>query len=159
VTVVLLSRRCVGCVYVYALCDLQIAAARLPMPARRCPRKPTGTAWTQAACAEYGSLSPSFQSARWGYRIAMEARGDTPRVWMEAPDLAELVQRPGPFLTVQLATEASIENAAQRNQLRWRARREELASSETPEDVLGAVDPLVADAHTAWRDPLRGGEW
>jgi hypothetical protein len=66
---------------------------------------------------------------------------------MEAPDLAELVQRPGPFLTVQLATEASIENAAQHNQLRWRARREELASSETPEDVLGAVDPLVADAH------------
>ncbi len=37
--------------------------------------------------------SPSFQSARWGYRNAMEARGDTPRVWMEAPDLAELVQR------------------------------------------------------------------
>ncbi|MGH3525921.1 MAG: hypothetical protein ACRDQI_07830 [Pseudonocardiaceae bacterium] len=31
-TVVLLSRRCVGCVYIYALCDLQIAAARLSMP-------------------------------------------------------------------------------------------------------------------------------
>ncbi|MDQ4033489.1 MAG: hypothetical protein M3332_15065 [Actinomycetota bacterium] len=66
---------------------------------------------------------------------------------MEAPDLAELVQRPGPFLTVQLATEASIENAAQRNQQRWQARREELASSEAPEDVLDVVDPLIPDAH------------
>lgn len=66
---------------------------------------------------------------------------------MEVPDLAELVQRPGPFLTVQLATEASVENASQRNEQRWQARREELASSETPKDVLDAVDPLIADAH------------
>lgn len=77
----------------------------------------------------------------------MEATGYTPRVWMEVPDLAELVQRPGPFLTVQLATEASVENASQRNEQRWQARREELASSETPKDVLDVVDPLIADAH------------
>ncbi len=66
---------------------------------------------------------------------------------MEAPVLAELVQRPGPFLTVQLATEASVENASQRNQQRWQARREKLSSSETPDDVLDAVDPLIVDAH------------
>ena len=41
----------------------------------------------------------------------MEARGDTPKVWVEAPDLAEVVQPDGPFLTVVLATAARRDSA------------------------------------------------
>lgn len=77
----------------------------------------------------------------------MEARGDTPRVWSDPTDLAELVARPGPFLTVLLATESSIEQAGPRNEQRWRARRSDLAAAGVPEDVLALVDPLVPDAH------------
>ena len=79
----------------------------------------------------------------------MEARGDTPKVWVDAPDLAEVVQRDGPFLTVVLATEARVDNASQRSQTRWRARRDELASSGVPEGALAGVDPLIPDAHLA----------
>jgi hypothetical protein len=79
----------------------------------------------------------------------MEARGDTPQVWVEADDLVEMGLRPGPFLTVVLATEAGIENASQQNQLRWRGMRDELAAGGTPEPALAAVDPLVPDAHQA----------
>ncbi|MDP9006388.1 MAG: hypothetical protein M3N15_05670 [Actinomycetota bacterium] len=77
----------------------------------------------------------------------METRGDTPRVWTDASDLAELVALPGPFLTVLIATEAGVEQASSRNETRWRSRRSDLAGGGAPEEVLSLVDPLVPDAH------------
>ena len=41
----------------------------------------------------------------------MEARGTTPRVWADNGDLEDLVGANGPFVTVQLATDAEIDNA------------------------------------------------
>src|SRR5581483_8041534 len=77
----------------------------------------------------------------------MEARGDTPRVWADTSDLAALFERRGPYLTVLLATEASIDNASQRNQLRWRDRREQLVAENVDEAALAFIDPLIEDAH------------
>jgi hypothetical protein len=77
----------------------------------------------------------------------MDHTGVTPPVALSAPDLAELVLGAGPFLTVYLATEASIENAAQRSELRWKDLRRDLEGRGADEAVLAAVDPLVADAH------------
>ena len=77
----------------------------------------------------------------------MEASGVTPHVAVHAPDLAELVQQPGPFLSLYLTTEAEIENAAQREQLRWKNVRDDAAAQGADEAALAAVDPLVGEAH------------
>ena len=77
----------------------------------------------------------------------METRGDTPRVWTDPGDLAELVALPGPFLTVLIATESAVEQAGPRSERGWRARRSDLAAGGAPEEVLALVDPLVPDAH------------
>ena len=81
----------------------------------------------------------------------MERAGLTPQVAPDTSDLADLVKTPGPFLTVHLTTEADIDNAAQRSEQRWRAVRDQAAAQGTSEDVLAAVDPLVADAHLEGR--------
>lgn len=77
----------------------------------------------------------------------MERAGLTPQVAADTSDLVDLVKTPGPFLTLQLTTEADIDNAAQRSEQRWRALRDEARAQGAPEDVLAAVDPLVAGAH------------
>ncbi|HEX2118010.1 MAG TPA: Vms1/Ankzf1 family peptidyl-tRNA hydrolase [Acidimicrobiales bacterium] len=77
----------------------------------------------------------------------MERAGLTPQVAADTSDLAGLVKTPGPFLTLQLTTEADIDNAAQRSEQRWRALRDDAATQGTPEEVLGVVDPLIAGAH------------
>jgi hypothetical protein len=77
----------------------------------------------------------------------MERSGLTPQVAADTSDLADLGKASGPFLTIQLTTEAEIDNAAQRSEQRWRAVRDEAVAQGAPEDVLAAVDPLVADAH------------
>lgn len=77
----------------------------------------------------------------------MERTGVTPPGALTAPDLAEVLQAPGPYFTVYLTTEAGIDNAAYRSEQRWKTLRGELADSGAPEAVLAAVDPLVADAH------------
>jgi hypothetical protein len=77
----------------------------------------------------------------------MDHTGVTPPVALLAPDLGELLLGAGPFLTVYLATEASIENAAQRSELRWKDLRRDLEGRGADVAVLAAVDPLVADAH------------
>src|SRR5437764_2010250 len=77
----------------------------------------------------------------------MDHTGVTPRVAVSAPDLAEKLARPGPFLTVYLTTEASVENAAPRNEVRWKSLRAELADGGAPERALAVVDALVPDAH------------
>jgi len=77
----------------------------------------------------------------------MDHTGVTPPVAITAPDLAEIALGEGPFLTVYLTTEAAVENAAQRSELRWKDLRTELAGQGADEQALAAVDPLVADAH------------
>ena len=77
----------------------------------------------------------------------MDHTGVTPQVAVTAPDLADKILRPGPFLTVYLTTEPEIENAAQRSELRWKSLRSELVDEGVPEKALAAVDPLVPDAH------------
>ncbi|MDQ3898566.1 MAG: hypothetical protein M3326_15200 [Actinomycetota bacterium] len=77
----------------------------------------------------------------------MERAGTTPQVAADTSDLADLVKTPGPFLSLHLTTEADIDNAAQRSEQRWRAARDDAAAQGAPEDVLAAVDPLIADAH------------
>ena len=77
----------------------------------------------------------------------MERSGATPRVAADTSDLVDLVKAVGPFLTLQLTTEADIDNAAQRSEQRWRAVRDEAAAQGAPVEVLDAVDPLVPEAH------------
>ena len=77
----------------------------------------------------------------------MERSGVTPQVAADASDLVELAKAAGPFLTLQLTTEADVENAAQLSEQRWRAVRDEAATQGAPVEVLDAVDPVVPDAH------------
>src|SRR4051794_257636 len=77
----------------------------------------------------------------------MDHTGVTPPVAISAPDLVDIVLGEGPFLTVYLTTEAAVENAAQRSELRWKDLRTELGSHGADEAVLAAVDALVPDAH------------
>src|SRR5687768_5409455 len=77
----------------------------------------------------------------------METAGTTPAVPVDAPDLTELVTAPGPFLTVYLATEGEVENAAQRTELRWKQLRDQLRGAGADEHLLAVVDALVPDAH------------
>ena len=79
----------------------------------------------------------------------MERSGVTPQVAADTSDLVDLVEAVGPFLTLQLTTEADVDNAAQRSQQRWRAVRDEAAAQGAPPEVLDAVDPIVPDAHLA----------
>ncbi|CAA9246454.1 MAG: hypothetical protein AVDCRST_MAG50-2016 [uncultured Acidimicrobiales bacterium] len=78
----------------------------------------------------------------------MEASAPTPTAAVHAPDLVQLFEGAGPFVTVYLATEPAIENAGPRNAARWRALRDELAASGASEAALSNVDPLVEDANT-----------
>ncbi len=77
----------------------------------------------------------------------MENAGVTPQVAVTAPELVELVAMEGPFLSLYVTTEAEIDNAAQRSEQRWKSLRADAAEAGVPEEVLAAVDPLVAEAH------------
>jgi hypothetical protein len=77
----------------------------------------------------------------------MDHTGVTPPGALSAPDLADIVLGPGPFLTVYLATEAAIDNAAQRSELGWKDLRKDLEGQGVDDAILAAVDPLVPDAH------------
>src|SRR3954468_8738435 len=92
-----------------------------------------------------------FGTSRPGTRRSMETSGVTPGTWITAPDLADLALDDGPFATVQLAIDSDVENASQRNQLRWKGARDALAEQGTPESALAAIDELVPDAHLEGR--------
>jgi hypothetical protein len=77
----------------------------------------------------------------------MDHTGVTPPVALSAPDLVDLVLGPGPFLSVYLTTEAAVENAAHRAEVRWKDVRIGLADQGVDEAVLALLDPLVPDAH------------
>lgn len=61
--------------------------------------------------------------------------------------LDELLDRPGPFLTVVLDTAPAIDNAAQRSEQRWHSLRDAAEQAGVPGSALDGVDPFVADAH------------
>jgi len=77
----------------------------------------------------------------------VESSGVTPPAGVPTADLVELATGRGPFVTAYLTTEATVENAAQRAEVRWRSVRQTLAADGAPDEVLAAIDPLVADAH------------
>jgi hypothetical protein len=77
----------------------------------------------------------------------METSEALPLGAVATDDLTELASSEGPFLTVLLVTEASVENAAQRSEQRWKTLRRELEDRGVPAEVLDSVDPLIADAH------------
>jgi hypothetical protein len=66
---------------------------------------------------------------------------------VEARDLAELVRRPGPFLSLYLNTEGDVENAAQRSETRWKTARTDLERQGVPDAVLDELEPFVPAAH------------
>lgn len=77
----------------------------------------------------------------------MKTSGPAADAAVRAPDLAQALADPGPFATVYLATPADIENAAQRSDVSWRNLRGELEEEGAAEEAVGAIDPLVPDAH------------
>lgn len=80
----------------------------------------------------------------------MESRGTSPAFAVgadEAPELARLFEREGPFVTVTLPSQPDIDNAAQRSLQQWRPVRDELAEAGAPAGALEAIDALVPEAH------------
>lgn len=80
----------------------------------------------------------------------MEARGTLPAPAIgpqEAPDVAQLFERHGPFVTVYLDTNPEVENAAQHSLAHWRNLRRDLETAGAPITALDAIEELVPDAH------------
>jgi hypothetical protein len=76
----------------------------------------------------------------------METSEQLPHGAVEALDLAELIRRPGPFLSLYLNTERNVENATQRSQTRWKTVRSDL-DGRVPGAVLESIDTIVPEAH------------
>jgi Bacterial archaeo-eukaryotic release factor family 2 len=77
----------------------------------------------------------------------VETSEQLPHGAVEAHDLAELVRRPGPFVSLYLRTERDVENAAQRSHTRWKTVRSDLGDRGAPTDILDEMDPLVPDTY------------
>jgi hypothetical protein len=77
----------------------------------------------------------------------MEHTGVTPPGAVVAPDLADVLAHPGPYVSVFLTTESEIENASYRSEQHWKDLRRDLGEAGAPEEALAAIDPLVPDAH------------
>lgn len=65
----------------------------------------------------------------------------------EAPDLARLLEGQGPFVTVELTTDARVDNAAQRSMQHWRNVRNDLEAQGADGPTLDAVEAAVPDLH------------
>jgi hypothetical protein len=81
----------------------------------------------------------------------MESAEPFPEGAVEAPDLAHLVARSGPFLSVYLHTDPDVEKAPKRSEQRWKTLRSELESSGAPARLLAEIEPLLPDAHKRGR--------
>jgi hypothetical protein len=77
----------------------------------------------------------------------METSEQLPHGAVEAADLAELVRRTGPFLSLYLNTQREVENAAPLSERRWKTVRNDLPGKAVPEAVLELVGEIVPDAH------------
>jgi hypothetical protein len=65
----------------------------------------------------------------------------------DAPELARLLDREGPFVSVTLTTEQQLDNAAQRSQQHWRAVRDDLEAQGASGADLDAIEALVPELH------------
>src|SRR4051794_26782451 len=77
----------------------------------------------------------------------MEAQETVLRMGPALDDLAEVMSGPGPYLTIYLTTDGTVDNAAYRSEQRWKVLRRTLAEEGAPESSLALVDPLAEDAH------------
>ena len=77
----------------------------------------------------------------------METSGSVPGSVVAPDEIVDLVKRPGPFATAILGTQSDIDNAAMRAEQRWKPLRADLLDQGAPDEVVAAIDPLVADAH------------
>lgn len=77
----------------------------------------------------------------------METSEQLPHGAVEAPDLAELVRRPGPFLSVYLNTDRNEADAAQRSLARWKTVHHDLPRKVVPEAILERIAEIVPEAH------------
>jgi hypothetical protein len=66
---------------------------------------------------------------------------------VEAPEFAELLTEPGPFLSLFLPTEGNVQDAPQRALTQWRNARTALDRLGVPADLLDRVEAIVPDAH------------
>lgn len=81
----------------------------------------------------------------------MEATRPRPPGVLDAaslPEVAGACAARGPFVTVYLTTEPAVENAGPLAELRWKRLRRDLLEAGAPNEALGAIDPLVPEAHT-----------
>jgi hypothetical protein len=81
----------------------------------------------------------------------MELRGARFPGVVRSAELAKLTRLDGPVLSLYLNMDRTVENAAYRDEQRWRGLRRTLRDEGVPETTLAAVDPLVPDAHLANR--------
>lgn len=84
----------------------------------------------------------------------MESRGTVPAPAIsaeDAPAIAALFDREGPFVSVFLNTEPDVEQAAQHSMARWRNVRRELEEGGAPPAAIEAIEGLVPDAHLSGR--------
>jgi hypothetical protein len=77
----------------------------------------------------------------------MELRGTRFPGVVRSAELARLTRLDGPVLSLYLDMDRTVENAAYRDEQRWRGLRRTLRDEGVPEAMLAAVDPLVPDAH------------
>jgi peptide subunit release factor 1 (eRF1) len=64
-------------------------------------------------------------------------------------EIARVFEASGPFVSLYLATERDVEQAAERVALRWKNVRGGLLRDGVPEATVAAIDPLVGDSRTA----------
>jgi hypothetical protein len=81
----------------------------------------------------------------------VEATDAMPDAGEAAPDLADLVNERGSFLSLVLTTDPTVENAQQLVDVRWRSLRQDLATRDVPEGLLEEIDAIVPEAHLQGR--------
>src|SRR3954453_22790857 len=77
----------------------------------------------------------------------METSGVVPHVKVAVDELAAVATAQGPFVTVEMATPAERENAAQFSETAWKSLRTQLEDQGAPDQVLDMIGALVPDAH------------
>lgn len=77
----------------------------------------------------------------------MKTAGSTPRVSAPLDDLTPLLCSTGPFATVVMDTDATLDNPGSRALQRWKPLRAELALNRTPDAALDAIESIIEDAH------------
>jgi hypothetical protein len=77
----------------------------------------------------------------------METSEQLPHGAVEAPDLADLIRRAGPFLSVFLNTERHTADSPQRSLARWKTVRHDLPQKAVPDAILERIAEIVSEAH------------